>query len=720
MLKRPLTAIELKNDDLECLKDSIRETLVAQGLIPPKYNESYEKTILSSKKNTFDQPVRHLMRCSSEMDSQRAIEDVLDNKMKWSLEGYASALTKTSKICSYKDNGLAIYDEQAITILYGFNRKEESIDVKNCVKINPVSPIDKSIKILRIHVVPDGSKIVLISLREIFVVLVSPEVHTMRPTRAEYFCECVLIHRCLQSNNRLTTVCERMVPNSTLPQLAVLFSDSSIRFFSLSAIDDYSQSVTIEFLPLLCAEVNQGTRLGFVKEIASFDFLPSSYDFRLIAIDSDSDMYIASLSGVNSQPDVEAYVSFTDRSYIIKPIITPPTLPCDPVDLKCIPHPFSDIFTVVTIFTPSLGGVLSHLIIVDSGTEISASIHEQVALPVSTKTSALLASDRTCSYLISAEHRLYFMDIRPWIILYGQELKSEGSSAGALPDSRLHALAVSCTTDENREDLGQVAITNCSTAEEEEIISLFVTSFSESRLTTAFLKCEVGSSIRPANEKTKDNDFVSFKESCIDPLLARKHILAKIVSLQSLPEEQRIKQTEQWINHFTENLRTNREASKAALKRLVAIKPEIENNEKLRQSFNERLLNLFDGVADLKYRMEKKQAALRQLFNRLATLTTRVAGTMPLNSQEEKMMSVLKDYKNQVLNYAVKLPQLSIAIADEKRKCFGPAVSFEPSVSSRLSTMNKMACEMDAITIRMNKLTDRYDGVVKSFPTSSS
>ncbi|KAK6054646.1 hypothetical protein COOONC_07848 [Cooperia oncophora] len=112
-----------------------------------------------------------------------------------------------------------------------------------------------------------------------------------------------------------------------------------------------------------------------------------------------------------------------------RPLIPPSNLPCDPVDLRIVDHPMSDLFSVFAVFSAS--NTISFVVAVpDELANYSLFLHEQLQLPQRSSWTLCNGSFES-TILIANETTVYHMDISPWLENYAEALGGSGAGTGS-------------------------------------------------------------------------------------------------------------------------------------------------------------------------------------------------------------------------------------------------------------------------------------------------
>ncbi|KIH61714.1 hypothetical protein ANCDUO_08009 [Ancylostoma duodenale] len=209
----------------------------------------------------------------------------------------------------------------------------------------------------------DGSLIVLSSESDLFLVRVSADLWASKSENYipldHYVCELEQVHPTLLNSVKPPKVLQTrwILADSfscSAHFLAVLFDDNRMRIYQAGNVCDVPFTV-VDYSLFMCAsdrpyETPGSNSYGFFKSIVSFDCLSLPEESPiLVAIDSEGEMYATIFNVIgNTQP------------IITRPLVPPSALPCDPIQIKIIEHPMSDIFAVFSVL--SSGNVISFVV----------------------------------------------------------------------------------------------------------------------------------------------------------------------------------------------------------------------------------------------------------------------------------------------------------------------------------------------------------------------
>ncbi|KAK5965353.1 hypothetical protein GCK32_007189 [Trichostrongylus colubriformis] len=545
-------------------------------------------------------------------------------------------------ISSFRYKNLVVFCDGSMTFVYGLVNNNGIAEYTRSVRVLLSPRLPDDVEITSMSVMHDGSLVVLSSANSLFIVRISADLWISRAggnvPHCQYICEVNEVHPTLFDSPRPPKVLRlRWIitdsMNSSIHLLAVLFDDNRIRIYIADNICDVPFA-TIEYASFMCASdriyegYGSGT-YGFFKSIVSFDCIVEPEEAPVvIAIDSEGEMYSTVISLSSSSP------------VLTRPLVPPSNLPCDPVDLRLIDHPMSELFSVAAVFSAS--NTISFVVAVpDEHVSYSLFLHEQLQLPQSGSWN-LCSGSFESTILIANESTVFHMDISPWLEDYAEALGVSSTAMGPSPSVKSTIARELISTSRNHE---KSELPYCACPSNERAVGLMCTSTTPRDSTTMFIACTNDPPLATAflRRKTMDSQISytehsagskemhpNFNEKVLNAILSRRQPLPQIVKAPS--EQQLLKNLTDFFDSAYKNqvvLRAALEMSQDRLNVLVNFAAQLTERQNL---LNQRLLQVFRQNVSLKERNELLHSEVTKTLSRVDRVTS-FSGFLSLNRQ---------------------------------------------------------------------------------------
>ncbi|KJH47644.1 hypothetical protein DICVIV_06254 [Dictyocaulus viviparus] len=556
-------------------------------------------------------------------------------------------------------------------------------------------------------VIHDGSLVVLSSVDSIFIVRVPADLWAFKADGNvplnHYICGVQEVHPTLFESPRSPKLLrarwiESNYMKSSVQLLAALFDDNRIRIYQADDICDVP-SLMIDYNSLMCAadRTYQGcgsNSYGFFKSIASFDCVVLRDECPIVvAIDSEGEIYTTSVN--------------IDSSLLpwTHPLVSPSSLPCDPIDIRVVNHPMSDVFSIFAIL--SVEGVISFLIAVpDDRSNYSLFLHEQLQLPEG-NTWNLSASDFEFTVLAACDTSVLHIDLFPSLhkyLLAFEGPSSDINHSSVLENSLIHEL-ISLPD----YSTGTLPGFCCS---EDPVLSLICRSTNPNETTTLFITCSKDPPLFTAFLKQQLRDYQwTDNISGIQSTLNDKVMETILSNRQHLPHLRFASSQERFLEDiilFFETANKNQLVLRAALDmnhdRLAELVKSVGELTRKQNAINHRLMEVLRQIAVIKERMQETRLSVTNIFIRIDKICAHLADTHELTADEKKLLNTLKEYRSKVLTNAIITSKLSLEAAELQRETKGPAKAFTASAGANMFVLKHSEQELTGLNRRLDIL----------------
>ncbi|XGW09056.1 hypothetical protein V3C99_011398 [Haemonchus contortus] len=629
-----------------------------------------------------------------------------------------SLLGKPYLISSFRYKNLVIFCDGSMTFVYGLNNNNGVAEYTRSVKVLLSPSLPDEVEITSMSVMHDGSLAVLSSANCLFITRVSTDLWISKADGNvpynQYICEVQEVHPTLFDSPRPPKVLRlRWIlmdsMNSSVHLLAVLFSDNRIRIYQADNICDIPFA-TVDYASFMCASDRTcdgygSNSYGFFKSIVSFDCIVEPDEAPVvIAIDSEGEMYSTVININNSSPA------------LTRPLIPPSNLPCDPVDLRLVDHPMSDLFSVFAVLSAS-NAICFVVAVPDEHASYSLFLHEQLQLPQSSSWS-LCTDSFESTILVANESTVYHMDLSSWLQDYADALGESGTGTG--PASTLKGTVtrelISTLHHHEKTELPHSLCPAqeravgllCKSTYPRASTVMFIACTQDPPLATAFLKQTVSDSQIPDSEQSvvpKDMRL-NVNEKVLNTILSKRKALAPILKAPSYQEQ--LKNLADFFDCAHKNqivLRAALEMSQDRLNVLVTFAAQLAERQSV---LNQRLLQVFRQNVSLREKNEQLRTDVSKTLSRVDKLSVRLTENQKLSAEELKLLARLKECRAKMLSNSVKVSKLSIEAAQLERETRGTARPFTASMGANLFILEHGKEELAALKSRLENLRVKF------------
>nr|CDJ81122.1 Protein ZK177.4 [Haemonchus contortus] len=628
-----------------------------------------------------------------------------------------SLLGKPYLISSFRYKNLVIFCDGSMTFVYGLNNNNGVAEYTRSVKVLLSPSLPDDVEITSMSVMHDGSLAVLSSANCLFITRVSTDLWISKADGNvpynQYICEVQEVHPTLFDSPRPPKVLRlRWIVmdslNSSVHLLAVLFSDNRIRIYQADNICDIPFA-TIDYASFMCASDRTcdgygSNSYGFFKSIVSFDCIVEPDEAPVvIAIDSEGEMYSTVININNSSPA------------LTRPLIPPSNLPCDPVDLRLVDHPMSDLFSVFAVLSAS-NAICFVVAVPDEHASFSLFLHEQLQLPQSSSWS-LCTDSFESTILVANESTVYHMDLSSWLQDYADALGESGT--GTRPASTLKGTVtrelISTLYHHEKTELPHSLCPAqeravgllCKSTNPRASTVMFIACTQDPPLATAFLKQTVTDPQIHDSESVVPKDMrLNVNEKVLNTILSKRKALTPLLKAPSYQEQ--LKNLADFFDCAHKNqivLRAALEMSQDRLNVLVSFAAQLAERQSI---LNQRLLQVFRQNVNLREKNEQLRTDVSKTLSRVDKLSVRLTENQKLSAEELKLLARLKECRAKMLSNSVKVSKLSIEAAQLERETRGTARPFTASMGANLFILEHGKEELTALKSRLENLCVKF------------
>ncbi|VDO58151.1 unnamed protein product [Haemonchus placei] len=496
--------------------------------------------------------------------------------------------------------------------------------------------------------------------------------------------------------------------SSSVHLLAVLFSDNRIRIYQADNICDIPFA-TIDYASFMCASDRTcdgygSNSYGFFKSIVSFDCIVEPDEAPVvIAIDSEGEMY-STVININ-----------TTTPALTRPLIPPSNLPCDPVDLRLVDHPMSDLFSVFAVLSAS-NAICFVVAVPDEHASYSLFLHEQLQLPQSSSWS-LCTDSFESTILVANESTVYHIDLSSWLQDYADALGEPGTgkTASTLKGTVTRELISTLHHQEKTELPHSLCPAQeravgllCKSTNPRASTIMFIACTQDPPLATAFLKQTVtGSQIPDSEQSVVPKDMrLNVNEKVLNTILSKRKALTPILKAPSYQEQ--LKNLADFFDCAHKNqivLRAALEMSQDRLNVLVTFAAQLAERQSI---LNQRLLQVFRQNVSLREKNEQLRTDVSKTLSRVDKLSVRLTENQKLSAEELKLLARLKECRAKMLSNSVKVSKLSIEAAQLERETRGTARPFTASMGANLFILEHGKEELTVLKKRLENLCVKF------------
>ncbi|RCN43574.1 hypothetical protein ANCCAN_10473 [Ancylostoma caninum] len=630
---------------------------------------------------------------------------------------------KNYLISSFRYKNLVIFCDGSMRFVYGLVSNNGYAEYTKLVHVSLSPRVPDEADITSMSITNDGSLIVLSSESDLFLVRVSADLWASKSENYipldHYVCELEQVHATLLNSVKPPKVLQtRWILadsfNCSAHFLAVLFDDNRIRMYQAGNICDVPFTV-IDYSLFMCAsdrpyETPGSNSYGFFKSIVSFDCLSLPEESPVIvAIDSEGEMYATIFSVVgNTQP-------------ITRPLIPPSALPCDPIQIKVIEHPMTDIFAVFAVL--SSGNVISFVVAVpNEQSAYSLFLHEQLQLP-QTSPLSICSTDLEYTVIVASDTSLLHFDLSQWIQEYAVVLQDHSPDVGKSPFSITSTARELINLSTDTGDSAFVGVGEnravhliCKSVACRGASTIIVACTENPPLATAFLNQKGPEpSWHPQSKSLPESVQSPLNENVLRAIISRKEPLPRIESTKS-PKE-----FVESISNFFSIAHKNQLLLVAALEmsqdRLTALMKFAKQLTEKQNDVNQRLLKV--GIYAIYFKVLRQNVALKDKKERLRTDVAKSlmradrvfarSHDQKLSGEETKLLSALKECRARMLTYAMEASKLSLQAAELQREARGPARPFTASAGASLFVLQHGEEELSLLKRRLDSLSAKME-----------
>ncbi|EYC26330.1 hypothetical protein Y032_0010g1093 [Ancylostoma ceylanicum] len=598
-----------------------------------------------------------------------SLELLLQHKNKPFLDRMRASLSELRKqlngkrylISSFRYKNLVIFCDGSMRFVYGLVNNNGYAEYTKSVHVSLSPRIPDDTDITSMSITNDGSLIVLSSESDLFIVRVSADLWASKYENYipldHYVCELEQVHPTLLNSVKPPKVLQaRWVLadsfNCSAHFLAVLFDDNRIRIYQAENVCDVPLTI-VDYSLFMCAsdrpyETPGSNSYGFFKSIVSFDCLSLPEESPvLVAIDSEGEMYATVFNVIgNTQP-------------ITRPLVPPSALPCDPIQIKVVEHPLSDIFAVFAVL--SSANVISFVIAVpNEQSTYSLFLHEQLHLPQASALS-ICSTDLEYTVIVASNTSLLHMDLSQWIQEYAVVLQDHsldiGKSAFSMTSTARELINLSTSHADSNDSafvgFGENRAVHliCESVASRGTSTIVVACTENPPLATAFLNQKGPEpSWHPRSASLPENMLSPLNENVLRAIISRKEPLPRIEFTKSS------KELVESISSFFSIAHKNQLLLAAALEmsqdRLAALMKFAKQLTEKQNDVNQRLLKVLRQNVALKDKKEKLRADVAKSLIRADRVFAR-SHDQKLSGEETKLLTALKECRARMLSYAM-------------------------------------------------------------------
>ncbi|KAK6736972.1 hypothetical protein RB195_019579 [Necator americanus] len=601
--------------------------------------------------------------------------------------------------------------------VYGLFNNRGYAEYTKSVNVTLSPRIPDDINVTSMSVTNDGSLIALSSADNLFIVRVSTDLWASKSENYipldQYVCELEGVHPTLFESIRPPHVLQlRWIFadsfNSMVNFLAVLFDDNRIRLYRAENICDVPYAV-IDYSLFMCAndrpqETPGSNSYGLFKSIVSFDCLALPEENPVvIAIDSEGEMYATVISVIsNAQP-------------IVRPLVPPSALPCDPVGIQIVDHPMNDIFSIFAIL--SSGNVISFVIALpDEQCGYSLFLHEQLQLP-QTYPMSVCSTGLEYTVIIANKSSILHLDLSQWILEYARMLQDQGGIS-TTPSSSLsivrELINIPLHLGDTRDPTFPCTAHNCAvhlickSTTAGETSTIVVSSSEDPPLATAFLRQKAADPTWFFSQPSSilESARSPLNEKVLEAILVKKEPLPRIITTKSPLEF--LESISDYFNTAHKNQLVLAAALEMSQDRLAALLRMAKQLTEKQNDMNQRLLKVLRQNVSVKDRKEKLRVDVAKSLARADRIFAR-SHDQKLSGEETKLLAALKECRARMLTYAMETSKLSLQAAELQREARGPARPFTASSGASLFVLEHGEKELANLKQRLESLSARVE-----------
>ncbi|CAI5440935.1 unnamed protein product [Caenorhabditis angaria] len=629
-------------------------------------------------------------------------------------------LSENAIISSLGAENLVVYDRNQLKLYCGWRKFGASVEYTSEVILQLSNPISSRIQITNLTVSKRGEFVILWSKNHATVVRINPEILTKKSMyQSEYLCEANEI----ALKNRAAKIEKiRILPQKMMGMTicGVLFSDNFVRILNLNRKNVESHLLDVDFRPFLALEndenleISQNTSVfGLRRHIVSFDFLPyleSNISFSILAIDSESDIYSATIykTSITESEPVE-----------IRQLERPDELPCTPLDLKNIEISAENqqIASVFVILFDS--GILSHVLLIandENGANFEVFLEDQIEIPIGARGDPELVNSTENSYYLNryelaTSTSLYSIDISKW----SENLLEAGQNRGETEVFELAEILAheNCANIVKSCSISVFCEEELDFQEENEEILHFVAHFGAgARFLTAISKFgaeNLGENKRDAGARKHVSNLVD--NANFEILMKENGTIPAICLSENQTIEEATKIAMEYMKNVEKKLEIHRKLAEIALEKLMnqtkSAKLLTEKNEKI----DEKLMDETENVEELRKKAFDLKARIENVRKYLSQLTSRYEENSPLSDIELQMQQRLSQHQHTLSELSFRIPKLSLEM-NEQRRLAQLEILKGASHKNRdkFGDIEKNEIEIEKLTERIEKLHCQLNG----------
>ncbi|KAL6734709.1 hypothetical protein Aduo_005219 [Ancylostoma duodenale] len=621
-------------------------------------------------------------------------------------------------ISSFRYKNLVVFCDGSMRFVYGLVNNNGYAEYTKLVHVSLSPRIPDEADLSSMSITNDGSLIVLSSESDLFLVRVSADLWASKSENYipldHYVCELEQVHPTLLNSVKPPKVLQTrwILADSfscSAHFLAVLFDDNRMRIYQAGNVCDVPFTV-VDYSLFMCAsdrpyETPGSNSYGFFKSIVSFDCLSLPEESPiLVAIDSEGEMYATIFNVIgNTQP------------IITRPLVPPSALPCDPIQIKIIEHPMSDIFAVFSVL--SSGNVISFVVAIpNEQSTYSLFLHEQLQLP-QTSSLSICSTDLEYTVIVASDTSLLHLDLSQWIQEYAVVLQDRSPDVGKSPFSITSTARELINLPTNAGDSIDSAFIGvgenravhliCKSVASRGTSTIVVACTENPPLTTAFLNQKGPQpSWHPQSASLPGNMQSLLNENVLRAIVSKKDPLPRIESTKS-PKE-----FVESISNFFTTAHKNQLLLVAALEmsqdRLTALMKFAKQLTEKQNDVNQRLLKVLRQNVALKDKKERLRTDVAKSLMRADRVFAR-SHDQKLSGEETKLLSALKECRARMLSYAMEASKLSLQAAELQREARGPARPFTASAGASLFVLQHGEEELSLLKRRLDSLSAKME-----------
>ncbi|KAH7721873.1 hypothetical protein AAVH_10557 [Aphelenchoides avenae] len=651
--------------------------------------------------------------------------------------------------CDYRNDTLLCFNGTHLTLME-FVPAKDAINplFKKSTKISLCPTPPAATDFTSINANRSGSKVALVSRRSVCVVHMSEELWSYKSLvslrqadswQPEYFAECDLLHmRLLMDRSPPTVVKVVWYSDSPTTQskhniLGVLYSDNVIRIYDVN--ESLAAPVTTVDLSSMIVgsddrletSVN-GTRLGFVSAVVSFDFGPTvtlagTVLPTVLAVDSDGECYssVVSLDGAHiSEPTICNIAGGESRGVAE-----------EPVDLAVVPHSNDEHFTVLAL---AYENRVMHVILIpaDETSEktgdrnlFDAFLFETLQFSIRSsilklqKIPHLFASVADwANYLVVESKDVYAVDISQCAaVACVQNMGATTSTGGstvrhifttpddankenrppptALTDHAVKSVAVINAGYESNEEMAMVTLLTTGGA--------FVANVIRPQQSIA-TKVSSDSVERRSAAAAAPAASASLMANQVQQLLGPPHNIPK-VPFQTLRRDQQLMFSANAVGGLTNRVARDSVAADFVIKRYHhnlmrcvhvgafrarELAMQYGAAEQVRIAYCAQLTTIHEQLGQTKSEMAKKRKRLETLMERFERVARVLEPQMfPVTSAEEEAAERLKDMLKKLQSFAKETNKIGADVCAYRHRVLGPVKPFQASADAQKFMLSK-------------------------------